>query len=75
MVPGISPDPLHRHVHEQATYVAEGRIIFICEGEPDQQLKKGDLFYVPSGKLHAIQLLTKKARLVDSFSPVRRDFL
>jgi hypothetical protein len=38
-------------------------------------LKAGDMFEVPSGKLHTIKLLTEKARLVDSFSPIREDFL
>ena len=73
--PWSEPDPVHQHVHEQTSYVAEGEIIFICEGEPDQYLKKGDMFSVPSGKLHAIQVLSSTARLVDSFNPIRRDFL
>ena len=73
--PWKEPDPLHHHVHEQTTYVAEGELIYFCEGEPDQHLKKGDMFCVPSGKRHAIQLLTKKATLVDSFNPIRKDFL
>lgn len=73
--PWHEPDPMHHHVHEQTTYVADGEIIFFCEGEPDQQLRKGDMFSVPSGKAHAIQLLSEKARLVDSFNPVRGDFL
>ena len=73
--PWDEPDPMHHHVHEQTTYVAEGDIIFLCEGEPDQRLKKGDMFSVPSGIPHAIQLLSKKARLVDSFNPIRADFL
>jgi len=68
-------DPLHDHVHEQTTYVAEGEIIFICEGEPAQHLKKGDMFCVPSGKPHTIRLLSKTAKLVDCFSPLRSDFL
>lgn len=73
--PWDEPDPMHHHVHEQTTYVAEGDIIFLCEGEPDQRLKKGDMFSVPSGVPHAIQLLSKEARLVDSFNPIRNDFL
>ena len=73
--PWDKPDPVHQHLHEQTTYIAEGEVIFFCEGEPDQRLVKGDMFSVPSGKLHAIQLLSHKARLVDSFSPIRRDFI
>jgi hypothetical protein len=33
------------------------------------------MFAVPSGKKHAIQLLSPTARLIDSFNPVREDFL
>lgn len=73
--PWPEPDPVHQHVHEQTTFVADGEVIFFCEGEPDQRLTKGDMFSVPSGKLHAIQLLSGRATLVDSFSPVRKDFL
>ena len=69
------PDPPHQHVHEQTSYVAAGEIIFFCEGEPDTRLKAGDMFFVPSNKLHAIQVLSEHVRLIDSFNPVRTDFL
>ena len=73
--PWIEPDPYHQHVHEQVTYIASGEILFMCEGESDQRLGAGDMFAVPSGKPHTIKLLSEKARLVDSFNPVREDFL
>lgn len=73
--PWDKPEPPHSHTHEQTSYVAEGEIIFLCEGEADQHLKEGDMFAAPSGRPHTIQLLTEKARLVDSFNPVREDFL
>ncbi|MCK5463601.1 MAG: cupin domain-containing protein, partial [Bacteroidales bacterium] len=65
--PWDKPEPPHSHPHEQTSYVAEGEIIFLCEGEADQHLKAGDMFAAPSGRPHTIQLLTEKARLVDSF--------
>ncbi len=73
--PWEEPDPPHSHPHEQISYVAEGEIIFYCEGEPDKHLKAGDMFAVPSGKMHSVKLLTKNVRLIDSFNPVREDFL
>nr|HPM32871.1 cupin domain-containing protein [Chryseolinea sp.] len=73
--PWKEPDLPHQHVHEQTTYIAEGEIIFSCEGEDDQKLVTGDMFWVPSNKMHTIQLLTEKARLVDSFNPIREEFL
>ncbi len=68
-------EPPHSHPHEQTCYIAEGEVIFKQEGEPDQYLKAGDLFAVPSGKLHTIQLLSKTARLIDNFTPLREEFL
>lgn len=73
--PWQEPEPLHQHIHEQTTYVVEGHIIFYCEGEPDQTLKAGDMFVVPSNALHTIRLLSPTARLVDSFNPIRQEFL
>ncbi len=73
--PQDEPDPFHHHPHEQTSYVAAGEILFFLEGEEPQHLKAGDMFYVPSMKPHCIQLLTKEARLVDSFNPIREDFL
>jgi quercetin dioxygenase-like cupin family protein len=73
--PWKEPEPPHSHPHEQTSYVASGQIIFYCEGEDDQHLKADDMFAVPSGKKHTIKLLSEKARLVDSFNPIREDFL
>ena len=73
--PWEMPDPPHSHPHQQTSYVAEGEIIFYCEDEPEQLLKAGDMYAVPSGKKHTIKLLTETAKLIDSFYPVREDFL
>jgi quercetin dioxygenase-like cupin family protein len=73
--PWSEPEPYHHHVHEQVTYIAEGEIIFYCEGEPEQRLQAGDLFAVHSNRQHTIKLLSKTARLIDSFNPIRQEFL
>ncbi len=73
--PWQEPEPLHHHVHEQVSYLVDGEVLFFCEGEPAERLKAGDMFLVPSGKKHGIQLLTATARLVDCFNPIRKDFL
>ena len=73
--PSSVPDPMHAHPHEQITYIAEGEIIFFMEGEEPRVLRQGDMFAVPSNRMHAIQLLSETARLIDSFNPVREDFL
>lgn len=73
--PWSEADPYHSHVHEQTTYIAKGEIILYCEGELDQCLTEGDLFYIPSGKKHTIRVVSPMARLIDTFSPIREDFL
>jgi quercetin dioxygenase-like cupin family protein len=73
--PWDTPDPFHSHPHEQITYIAEGELLFLTEGEETRKLVAGDLFAVPSGIPHAIQLLSQRARLIDTFHPIREDFL
>ena len=73
--PWPEPDPYHSHPHEQTTFVAEGEVLFLVEGDAPRHLRGGDLVAVPSGRPHAMQLLSPRARLVDSFHPVREDFL
>ncbi len=73
--PWAEPEPPHAHPHEQITYIASGSITFYCEGEPPQDLQAGDLFFVPSGRSHSIRLNSAEARLVDSFTPLRDEFL
>lgn len=72
--PQPSPDPPHTHPHEQVSYVAAGEIFFFLEDQCER-LGPGDMFMVPSGKPHSIQLLTERVRLVDCFYPIREDFL
>jgi quercetin dioxygenase-like cupin family protein len=72
--PASAPDPPHSHPHEQVTYVASGEIIFFLDGTPTR-LGPGDIFTVPPGVPHSIQLITPDVRLVDTFHPIRDDFL
>lgn len=72
--PMKNPDPPHSHIHEQITYVAEGELIFFKD-DKKVHLAKGDIITLPSGVPHCIQTLTKHVKLIDSFSPVRKDFL
>lgn len=73
--PWNEPEPFHSHPHEQIAYVAEGEIVFYCEGRDDAHLKAGDTYAIPSGQKHTIRLLTENAKIIDTFTPVREDFL
>jgi len=72
--PAMNPDPPHSHPHEQITYVAEGELKFF-KGDKEFHLNKGDLITIASGVLHCIQTLSEHVKLIDSFHPVREDFL
>lgn len=72
--PMKNPDPPHSHIHEQITYVAKGELIFF-RGEEELHLKEGDIVTIPSGLPHCIRSISKHVRLVDTFNPVRNDFL
>lgn len=72
--PGEKPDVPHSHPHEQITYIAEGRVLFFL-GDAVHELSAGDLITVPPNVPHAIQLLTPSVRLIDSFTPIREEFL
>jgi mannose-6-phosphate isomerase-like protein (cupin superfamily) len=72
--PCEQPDPPHHHPHEQITYVAEGEVLFFL-GETSYHMKAGDMVAVPSNVPHAIQPLTSMVRLVDTFNPIREEFL
>ena len=73
--PWAEAEPFHSHPHEQTSYVAEGEIIFFCDGEPDQHLRAGDMFAAVSDQKHTIRLLSPSARLIDSFNPIRQEFI
>ena len=72
--PASEPDPPHSHPHEQVACVVSGEILFFMDGKPTR-LGPGDLYTVPPNVPHTIQLLTKQVRIVDAFTPIRKDFL
>ena len=72
--PMAEPDKPHNHLHEQITYVEKGELNFFI-GEEKHHLLEGDLVTIPSGIFHTIQIISKNVRLIDSFTPIRSDFL
>ena len=72
--PAAEPDPPHSHTHEQITFVEKGRLYFFLDGKR-HILGEGDIVTVPSGVPHSIQNITPFVRLIDSFTPLRDDFL
>lgn len=73
--PAEVPDPFHDHPHEQASYIAEGELILFVQGVGEKKLQKGDLFSIPGGIPHTVQTLSPVVRIIDSFTPIREEFL
>lgn len=63
----------HAHFHQQVSYVIEGKFEVEIEGKKEV-LTKGDAFTVPSHAEHGA-LCLEKGILIDTFSPMREDFI
>ena len=64
---------LHNHPHVQGTYVVEGEFAFSIDGE-EQNLTVGDTLVIPSNAVHGC-ITSTGGRLIDTFTPLREDFL
>jgi len=64
---------LHKHPHIQISHVEVGIFEVEIDGEK-KILTTGDAFYVPSNILHGVVCL-EAGLLIDTFSPMREDFI
>jgi quercetin dioxygenase-like cupin family protein len=64
---------LHSHPHIQSSYVAEGVFEVTIDGVT-QTIAAGGAYIVPTGLVHGVKAL-EAGKLIDSFTPVREDFL
>ena len=63
----------HQHFHTQATYCIAGKFEFEIDGKK-QIVEAGDGVYIEPNLLHSAVCL-EAGMLIDTFSPVREDFL
>jgi quercetin dioxygenase-like cupin family protein len=63
----------HRHPHRQACYVESGVFDVTIDGQT-QRLTAGDTFFVPSDLVHGVTAV-EAGQLIDSFTPMRTEFL
>ena len=63
----------HHHFHTQATYVAEGSFEFWIDGEK-KVITVGDGVYIEPNLVHSAVCL-EAGMLIDTFSPIREDFM
>ncbi len=66
--------PSHKHPHEQITYVIEGEMEFMVDGET-KILKEGDGVVIFSNQEHSARVLDKPTKAVDAWYPIREDYL
>jgi len=64
---------VHAHIHRQCTYVVSGAFEFDINGEK-KVVKTGDGLYMEPNVPHGVVCL-EEGTLIDTFSPVRADFL
>ena len=65
--------PMHVHDSEQMTYVLQGALRFLVDGE-EIIVKEGEVLHIPSGTPHQAEALEDTFEL-DVFSPIRADWL
>lgn len=63
--------PLHAHDSEQMTYVLQGALKFLVDGD-EVTVREGEVLLIPSGIAHQAEALEDTFEL-DVFSPIRRD--
>ncbi len=64
---------MHSHPHEQLTYVLSGEFEFTI-GEEKKIVKAGDTMYKEPDVVHGCVCL-KPGVLIDTFTPMRKDFV
>ncbi|MFB0535296.1 MAG: cupin domain-containing protein [Anaerolineae bacterium] len=64
--------PVHRHPHEQITYVIEGRLSVELEGQT-HVLGAGDSLLLPGDAEHGARAI-ERTLVIDTFSPPREDY-
>ncbi len=65
---------LHHHSQEQSTYILKGKFKFFIE-DKEYVVGPGDSLFFPSNVPHGCIVLEAGSELLDSFSPIREDFL
>lgn len=64
---------MHKHYHAQVTYVQSGKFK-VTIGDETRILEGGDSFYIPPNVMHGAVCL-EEGYLIDTFSPIREDFM
>lgn len=66
--------PSHKHPHEQITYLVKGSLEMTVAGET-MTMQDGDIAVVPANAEHSAKVGDAPAFAVDSWYPVRDDYV
>ena len=64
--------PEHSHIHEQITYIVDGELEMIINGQTTI-LQAGMSAIIPSNIKHSAKAITN-CKVIDTFNPVREDY-
>ena len=64
--------PMHQHIQEQITYIIDGELDMVIDGNPCL-LTEGMYYVIPANVLHSAVAITN-CKVIDAFSPVREDY-
>src|SRR5712691_13481904 len=65
--------PMHAHESEQMTYILQGALRFLIEGE-EITVREGEVLHIPSRTPHQAEALEDTLEL-DVFSPIRAEWI
>lgn len=65
---------MHKHEHEQIAYCIDGEFDYYI-GNETHKLRTGDTAYISPNVSHGCKLLSEKGKLLDIFTPYRKDFI
>jgi len=65
--------PMHSHESEQMTYILQGALRVVVDGE-EMTVREGEVLHIPSRVPHQAEALEDTFEL-DVFSPIRSDWL
>lgn len=63
-VDGGASLPPHYHPGAEIGYVLEGSALVKYKGKPDQTVKAGDAYYIPTGQVHSATIAPSRARVL-----------
>jgi len=65
--------PMHKHPHEQITFILEGEMEFTL-GDETRVLRKGEGATIPPNVEHGAKVLHLPTKAIDAWHPPREDY-